>query len=105
MIETAEMMAYEDNEQHARILFIMNALYGMYLRISELVENDRWTPTMGDFYRDSECVKGAVIHWSYNGLLRCMLSENIFLSENCNSRIINFMFYLSLELNCEPIFL
>jgi len=54
VIETAEMMAHENKEQHARILFIMNALYGMYLRISELVVNDRWTPTMGDFYRDSD---------------------------------------------------
>ena len=54
VIETAEMMAHENYEQHARILFIMNTLYGMYLRISELVANDRWTPTMGDFYRDSD---------------------------------------------------
>lgn len=54
VIETAEIMAHENNQQHARILFIMNALYGMYLRISELVANDRWTPTMGDFYRDSD---------------------------------------------------
>lgn len=54
VIETAEMMAQENSDQHARILFIMNALYGMYLRISELVTSDRWTPTMGDFYRDSD---------------------------------------------------
>jgi len=54
VIETAEMMAQENSEQHARILFIMNALYGMYLRISEFVISDRWTPTMGDFYRDSD---------------------------------------------------
>ena len=37
VIETAEMMAKERPEQYARTLFIMNALYGMYLRISELV--------------------------------------------------------------------
>lgn len=54
VIETADMMARENNEQYARTLFIMNALYGMYLRISELVVTDRWTPTMGDFYRDSD---------------------------------------------------
>jgi len=53
VIETAEIMAKE-NPQQARTLFIMNALYGMYLRISELVVNDRWTPTMGDFYRDAD---------------------------------------------------
>lgn len=54
VIETAEIMARESNEQYARTLFIMNALYGMYLRISELVATDRWTPTMGDFYRDAD---------------------------------------------------
>jgi site-specific recombinase XerD len=53
VIETAELMAHE-NAQQSRTLFIMNALYGMYLRISELVVNDRWAPTMGDFYRDSD---------------------------------------------------
>ena len=54
MIETAEMMADENHEKYSRTLFIMNALYGMYLRISELVVTARWTPTMGDFYRDPD---------------------------------------------------
>ncbi len=53
VIETAEMMAQE-NPQHNRTLFMMNLLYGMYLRISELAATPRWTPTMGDFHRDSE---------------------------------------------------
>lgn len=53
VIETAEMMAKE-NPQHRRTLFMMNLLYGMYLRISELAATPRWTPTMGDFHRDSE---------------------------------------------------
>jgi len=53
VLETAEKMAAEDNI-HERTLFIMNALFGMYLRISELVETDRWTPKMGDFERDLE---------------------------------------------------
>lgn len=54
VIETAEIMAKENKDQHARTLFIMNALYGMYLRISELVTTSRWTPTMGDFHRDAD---------------------------------------------------
>ncbi len=53
VIETAEIMANE-NPQHHRTLFMMNLLYGMYLRISELAATPRWTPTMGDFHRDSE---------------------------------------------------
>lgn len=54
VIETAEIMTKENPEQYARTLFIMNALYGMYLRISELVASKRWSPKMGDFYRDAD---------------------------------------------------
>lgn len=54
VIETARNLAKEDPERHARTLFIMTALYSMYLRISELVVNDRWSPKMNDFKRDHE---------------------------------------------------
>src|SRR3990167_531720 len=53
VIETAEEMAAKDNNHH-RTLFIMTALYAMYLRISELAASDRWTPKMCDFYRDHD---------------------------------------------------
>ena len=53
VLETAEKMAQQDS-LHERTLFIMNALFGMYLRISELVETERWSPKMGDFERDLE---------------------------------------------------
>lgn len=52
VIETAEMLATQTPELHERTLFIMNALYGMYLRISELSAQKRWQPQMGDFQRD-----------------------------------------------------
>ncbi|OGO94355.1 MAG: integrase [Coxiella sp. RIFCSPHIGHO2_12_FULL_42_15] len=51
VIETAEGMA-NNNLEHERTLFIMNALYAMYLRISELATSARWQPTMKDFFRD-----------------------------------------------------
>lgn len=54
VIETAEQMAANDPEQHERTLFIMSALYAMYLRISELTASERWTPKMSDFYRDHD---------------------------------------------------
>lgn len=53
IIETAELMAKEDN-LHERTLFIMNALFAMYLRISELAASDRWTPQMQHFYKDMD---------------------------------------------------
>jgi site-specific recombinase XerD len=54
VIETAEKMAAALPEKHERTLFIMSALYGMYLRISELAANHRWTPTMNHFYQDHD---------------------------------------------------
>ena len=37
-----------------RALFIITALYAMYLRVSELVISERWAPKMSDFYRDHD---------------------------------------------------
>ncbi|GAB4392916.1 MAG: site-specific integrase [Gammaproteobacteria bacterium] len=54
VIETAEIMAQSDPSSHERTLFIMQSLYGMYLRISELAASKRWIPKMGDFHRDLE---------------------------------------------------
>lgn len=54
IIETAELMAAENPSPHERTLFIMNALFAMYLRISELATSERWMPQMGHFYRDMD---------------------------------------------------
>ncbi len=54
VIETAESMAAEQPLLHERTLFIMNALFAMYLRISELVDTSRWQPQMGHFQADQE---------------------------------------------------
>lgn len=52
VIETANLLADAEPEKHERTLFIMSALYGMYLRISELAASQRWEPQMGHFFRD-----------------------------------------------------
>ncbi len=44
----------EASNKNERTLFMMNALYGMYLRISELAASPRWQPQMGDFQRDMD---------------------------------------------------
>ena len=54
VIETAELLAKDDPHVHERTLFILTALFGMYLRISELVETPRWQPQMGHFQMDQE---------------------------------------------------
>ncbi len=54
VIATATTMANNDAKRHERTLFIMTALYSMYLRISELAASERWLPKMCDFYRDHD---------------------------------------------------
>ncbi len=54
VIKTAEKLANEKPSKHERTFFIMSILYSMYLRISELVASDRWTPKMHDFTADND---------------------------------------------------
>lgn len=44
----------ENNEIYHRVLFIISAMYLMYLRISEFAATTQWTPQMNHFYQDSE---------------------------------------------------
>ena len=54
VVETAEIMADDDPHTHERTLFIMNCLFALYLRISELVADERSAPVMGDFQKDQD---------------------------------------------------
>jgi site-specific recombinase XerD len=53
VINLAKAKALEDVRRE-RTVFMLTCLYAMYLRISELTSSKRWTPTMGDFFKDSE---------------------------------------------------
>lgn len=53
VLTAVDTMADENPDKHERTRFILSMLYGMYLRISELVASDRWIPTMNDFAKDS----------------------------------------------------
>lgn len=54
VIATAEQLANQNPAQHERTLFLMNAFFAMYLRISELAASQRWEPQMGHFYKDQD---------------------------------------------------
>ncbi len=53
VLEITQQMADSD-PSHERSLFIITALFAMYLRISELTASKRWLPKMCDFHRDSD---------------------------------------------------
>ncbi len=52
IIEIIEKLADDNPAKHERTLFIIYCLYAMYLRISELVADERAIPVMGDFRKD-----------------------------------------------------
>jgi site-specific recombinase XerD len=54
IMETAEELTEQNPHEHERTLFLMRCLYAMYLRVSELVADERSTPVMGDFQSDSD---------------------------------------------------
>lgn len=54
VIQTSKTLADNHADTHERTLFIMSALYAMYLRISELSASARWIPEMSDFLRDND---------------------------------------------------
>ena len=54
VIETAELLAADDPVRFERTLFVMMCLFTMYLRVSELVADERSTPVMGDFRKDHD---------------------------------------------------
>lgn len=53
VIQLAKTKA-EENPPEERTVFILSCLYSMYLRISELATSARWSPTMSDFFKDSD---------------------------------------------------
>ena len=54
VLNTAKQMALREPASHERTLFILSILYGMYLRISELAANQRWSPAMNHFIKDDD---------------------------------------------------
>lgn len=55
VIEKAKELADKQSDDYnERTLFIMSALYLMYLRVSELAASNRWIPTMNHFACDSD---------------------------------------------------
>lgn len=53
VLDAATQLSIENPHKHRRTLFMLQLLFGLYLRISELAANKRWSPKMSDFFRDS----------------------------------------------------
>ncbi|MGP0171129.1 tyrosine-type recombinase/integrase [Pseudomonas sp. NCHU5208] len=54
LLDVAREMADSD-PKYERSLFIVVALFSMYLRIGDLAGSDAWQPTMGSFFKRKNC--------------------------------------------------
>lgn len=53
VLTAATALGCENPSKHKRTLFMLQLLFGLYLRISELAATKRWSPKMSDFFRDN----------------------------------------------------
>jgi site-specific recombinase XerD len=90
VIDAAKKMAAEAPETHARTLFIMSALYLMYLRISELAASKRWAPQMGHFFRDHNGL------WWFKTVGKGNKERNISVSDSMLEALKNYRLHLDL---------
>jgi len=96
VLETVELMAQEEPEIHERSLFIMNCLFSMYLRISELVADERSEPVMGDFQRDHDG------NWWFHVLGKGNKSRTVTVCDDMLSALKHYRQYLALSPLPEP---
>lgn len=90
VIESAGEMAKQEPQRHERTLFIMSALYSLYLRISELTATARWTPKMGDFFRDADN------NWWFTTLGKGNKERDIAVSDEMLKALIRWRIFLGL---------
>lgn len=77
VVSTAEKLADDVPEQHERTLFLINLMYGCYLRISEAAARPGFSPVMGQFRRDTKTgVWGFHIPRSKGGKRRTIAVSN-----------------------------
>lgn len=96
VIKTAQTMADTEPDAHERTLFIMSALYAMYLRISELAASDRWTPVMNHFYRDGDS------HWWFTTVGKGNKERQIAVSDTMLDALRRWRKYLGLPALPSP---
>lgn len=90
VLNAADELADENPDLHERTRFILTMLYGMYLRISEIVASDRWIPTMNDFAKDSNG------HWWFTTVGKGNKERQIAVSPTMLDSLARWRIYLGL---------
>jgi integrase len=76
VLETAELMADEAPPVGERTLFCIVMMFGCYMRVSDLVGNGVWRPTMGSYVREGE-------GWYYHVVGKGNVQDKIAVRPDC----------------------
>tara|TARA_R110002124_G_scaffold128157_19_gene288740 strand:+ start:37456 stop:38733 length:1278 start_codon:yes stop_codon:yes gene_type:complete len=76
VIETAELMAEEKPKKGERTLFAIVMMFSCYLRVSDLVGNGTWRPTMGSFQKSNS-------GWWYHVVGKGNVQDKIAVKPDC----------------------
>jgi site-specific recombinase XerD len=90
VLEAAETLARESPQKHERTRFMLSMLFGMYLRISELVASPRWIPCMNHFAKDSHG------HWWFTTVGKGNKERQIAVSDSMLESFIRWRTFLGL---------
>ncbi len=96
VIRAAETMAIHKPELHERTLFIMSALYAMYLRVSELTDTTRWSPLMNHFHKDSS------LNWWFKTVGKGNKEREITVSDDMLKSLKRYRLFLGLNALPSP---
>lgn len=91
VLNAIEQVSDEDPAKWERALFIVSSLFGLYLRISELAESDRWQPSMSDFWKDSHD------HWWFTTVGKGNKERDISVSDDMLNALRRFRTFLGLS--------
>lgn len=91
LITVTRRMAERNPHRYQRTLFIITAMYLMYLRISEFVATERWIPLMGHFYKDGND------NWWFTTVSKGNKQRQVTVSDNMLEALKNWRRYLNLS--------
>lgn len=89
VIETAELMAEESPKKNERTLFSIVMMYSCYLRVSDLVGNGTWRPTMGSFVKSDN-------GWWYHVVGKGNVQDKIAVKPDCMNYLKRYRNHLGL---------
>ncbi len=91
LLRQADLLAAQAPELHERSRFALHCLLCMYLRISELVADERSTPLMSHFHRDSDG------HWWFDVIGKGNKERSVAVSDDMLDALKRFRSYLGLS--------